>query len=141
MHVRDIMSKDVACCTPDTSLPDVARLMAQYDCGSLPVVGNHGHKTLIGMITDRDIVCRTIAQNRDPMHLTAGDCMTPQVIAVSPDDDVAAAADRMREYQVRRIPVRDAEGHCCGIVAQADVAKMTPKDTVAAVVRAVSQPA
>jgi CBS domain-containing protein len=142
MHVREIMSKDVVCCTRTTSIPDVARMMVQHDCGSLPVVDKAGDRqVLVGMITDRDIVVRMIAQNRDPMQLTVGDCMSPRVIAVSPEDDVEAAADVMREYQVRRVPVQDANGACCGMVAQADLAEKTSKDTVASVVREVSQPA
>lgn len=141
MRVRDIMTKDVVCCTRDTPLPDVARLMVQADCGSLPVVEDAGRKLLVGLVTDRDIVCRTIAQNRDPMHLTAGDCMTPRVVALSPEDEIQTATDLMREYQVRRLPVQDADGACCGMVAQADVAQEAPRETVAAVVREVSQPA
>jgi CBS domain-containing protein len=141
MRVRDIMTKDVVCCTRDTPLPDVARLMTQADCGSLPVIEDADRKLLVGLITDRDIVCRTIAQDRDPMHLTAGDCMTARVIAVGPEDEVQTATDLMREYQVRRLPVQDADGACCGMVAQADVAQGAPRETVAAVVRGVSQPA
>jgi CBS domain-containing protein len=128
MHVREIMSKDLACCTPDTTLPEVARLMVEHDCGAIPVVDDPKHKAPLGILTDRDIVCRAIAQGKDPCGMTAGDCMTAAVLAVHPDTDVQECERLMRQHQVRRVLVTDADGCCCGIIAQADIANCRPED-------------
>src|SRR5688500_15966494 len=74
MRVRDIMSKNVACCSPETSLPEVARMMVDNDCGEIPVVTVS--RVPIGVVTDRDITCRTVAEGKNPLLMEAGDCMT-----------------------------------------------------------------
>ena len=122
MNVRDIMTANPAVCTKDTSLTDVARMMVENDCGALPVVDNMNNRRPVGIITDRDIVTRTLADGKDPFEMAAGDCMTAAVYSVRPDasgDDCAAV---MKEHQVRRVLVTDEAGRVCGIVAQADIA-------------------
>lgn len=141
MKVKDLMTPDLAYCTPLCTLVDVARIMRGRDCGAIPVVKDTaiGHE-LVGIITDRDIVMRSVAEGLDPTKLTAGQCMSMIIATVSPDDTLEECADIMEEHQVRRVPVVDRQGNCCGIVSQADVARSAPAAQTADVVREVSQP-
>ena len=82
MQVREIMTPNPACCTPDTPLREVAKAMVDNDCGEIPIVRSASDGTLVGVVTDRDIVCRLIAQNRNPLELTAESCMSSPVVAV-----------------------------------------------------------
>lgn len=140
MHVQDIMTKNPACCTPATKLQDVARTMVEHDCGCVPVVESQETLKPVGVITDRDITCRTVAQGKNPLEMTAGDCMSSPVMTVTPETSVEDCCADMEQNQVRRVPVVDATGGCCGIVAQADIAKAVPRQEMAKVVQEVSQP-
>lgn len=103
MQVREIMSRDVACCTPDTALTEVARMMVECDCGAIPVIERkNGGRKVIGMVTDRDIVCRTVAEGKNPVDLTAGAAMSPGVITARPDESIEECCLKMEEHQVRR---------------------------------------
>src|SRR5436309_3451650 len=82
---ESVMTTSPACCTPQTSLREVGQMMVAHDCGSIPVVENKETKKLVGIITDRDIVCRSIAQGKNPLELTAGDCMSNPVVTAKPD--------------------------------------------------------
>lgn len=139
MQVKEIMTENPACCTPDTNLQEVARLMVENDCGCVPVVENLEYKKPMGVITDRDICCRTVAEGKNPLEMTAGDCMTATVVTVTPETSVDDCCRTMEQSQVRRVPVVDAEGCCCGMVAQADIAQKTSKQQTAEVVKEVSQ--
>jgi CBS domain-containing protein len=121
MIVEELMTKDPACCHRDTPLPEVARLMIERDCGCIPVVGDDGRP--VGVITDRDIVCRAVAFERDPTRLVAEDCMTGELVAVSPSISAESCCKVLEENQIRRAVVVDDVGRCCGIVAQADLAR------------------
>jgi CBS domain-containing protein len=140
MQVREIMSKDPVCCDPQSSLRDVARLMVEHDCGEIPVVerGNRGKP--VGVITDRDITCRTVAQGRNPLELTASDCMSSPVIIVTADTVIEDCCRTMEQHQVRRVPVVDEAGECCGVVSQADIARKGPKTLLGEVLKEVSRP-
>jgi CBS domain-containing protein len=138
MRVEDVMTKDPACCTPDTDLRQIAMMMVQRDCGAIPIVDDYGEKHLIGIVTDRDIVCRTIALGKDPMDLTARDCMTTSIECVTPNDSLETCCEKMEETHVRRMPVVDSSGCCCGIVAQADIARTASERQTAGVVRDIS---
>jgi CBS domain-containing protein len=138
-RVRDIMTADPACCTKDTSLTDVARLMVEHDCGAVPVVESNDNGRLVGVVTDRDIVCRTLANGEDPYQMAAGDCMSSAPITVRPDTSLEECARKMEQHQLRRILVLDASGRCCGIVAQADLALHADKARTGDVVKSVSQ--
>lgn len=140
MQVKDIMTPDPACCTPDTALQRVAELMVEKDCGEIPVVDNVASMKPVGVITDRDITCRTVAKGLNPLVLTAGDCMTAPCVSVTPDTSLDECCRLMEEKQIRRVPVVDASGGCCGIVALADVARHAEKRDTAEVVREVSEP-
>ncbi len=140
MQVKDIVTVNVASCTPNSSLQEVARLMLEYDCGAIPVVESHDNKRLAGIVTDRDIVMRAIAKGYNPMNMMAREVMSSPVVAATPDMSVEAVGNLMAENQVRRLPVVDSDGRCVGIVAQADLALNAPKEETAEVVKEVSQP-
>jgi CBS domain-containing protein len=141
MQVKEIMTAAPVCCTKQTNVVDVARMMRDQDCGALPVVENDGvNQELIGMITDRDIVVRGLADGAEPSRLTAGDCMTMVVATVNPQTRLDECAKLMEEHQVRRVPVVENGGACCGIVSQADLARNAPFNRTGEVVLKVSQP-
>ncbi|HET7216619.1 MAG TPA: CBS domain-containing protein [Vicinamibacterales bacterium] len=141
MQVREIMTMNPACCTSDTPLPEVARMMIEHDCGEIPVVRSTKDKTLIGVVTDRDIVCRIVAANRNPLQTTAEACMSTPVVAVRESTPLDECIRIMEESQIRRVPVVNGGGMCCGIVSQADIAKHAPRRATAELVSNVSQPA
>lgn len=140
MQVREVMTTEPSCCEPDTGLQQVAQMMEENDCGCIPVV-SHEHSTeLLGVVTDRDIVMRTIGEGKNPMEMSAEQVMSVPVVTAKPEESVEDCCARMEEKRVRRVPVVDATGDCCGIVAQADVATRGGQDEAGEVVREVSQP-
>jgi CBS domain-containing protein len=141
MQVREIMTLNPACCTGDTSLRDVARMMIEHDCGEIPVVRSARDKTLLGVVTDRDIVCRIVAAGRNPLELSADACMSTPVVAGRESTPLDECIRIMEESQIRRVPVVNGGGMCCGIVSQADIAKHAPRRATAELVSNVSQPA
>lgn len=136
MQTKELMTNDPACCTPDTPLPEVARLMVERDCGEIPVLDEN--RKPVGVVTDRDITCRTVAEGKNPLELTAKDCMSSPVVTVTPETSVDDCCKAMEENQVRRVPVVDESGACCGMVSQADVAERGSKEETAEVVKEVS---
>ena len=135
------MTKDPACCVTETSLQETAKMMVDNDCGCIPVVENEENRKPVGMITDRDITIRTVAEGKNPLEMTAGEIMTEQVVTVSPDTSVEECCNKMEENQIRRVAVVDENGGCCGIVAQADVAINADDRKTAEVVQEVSKEA
>lgn len=141
MTVRDIMTRNPATCTWDTKIQEVAKMMADRDCGAIPVVGSNGQNNKpIGIITDRDITVRLVAKGQNPLDKTAGDAMTESTVTVREGDDLEQAALRMEENQVRRIVVVDNNNKIVGICAQADLARQAPEDLTGEVVEKVSEP-
>jgi CBS domain-containing protein len=140
MQVRDLMTAEPACCTAETSLPEVARMMVDKDCGEIPVVDNASSKVPIGVVTDRDIVCRTIANGLNPLDLTAADCMSKPTVTVAPDMSLEECCRIMEEKLIRRVPVVDDRGSCVGIIALADIALHTGKNVAGHIVKEVSEP-
>jgi CBS domain-containing protein len=140
MEVREIMTPDPVCCALDTPLEAVARLMVRRDCGEIPVVESEKTMRLVGVITDRDIVCRTLAQGKDPMGMTARECMSTPAVTVTPETRLEDCCRVMEEHRIRRVPVADRNGCCCGMVSQADIARHAPTDQAAEVLKEVSQP-
>jgi CBS domain-containing protein len=140
IQVKDVMTPDPACCTPDTSLSEVASMMVDNDCGEIPVIENQANKLPIGVVTDRDIVCRTVAKGLNPLDLTAADCMTRQIVTVTPDMPVEECSRIMEEKLIRRVPVVEGSGACCGIVALADIALHVRKSVAGEIVKEVSEP-
>lgn len=123
MQVREIMTENPVCCTSDTNLQEVARLMMENDCGLIPVVDNQENRKPLGTITDRDITVRTVASGQNPAEINASEIMTKRVATVTPETSVQKCCDEMEDRKIRRILVVDKNGSCCGIVAQADVAE------------------
>ena len=140
MQVKNLMTADPACCTADTSLSEVARMMVDKDCGEIPVVENKSSKLPIGVVTDRDIVCRTVANGLNPLNLTAADCMSKPIVTVTPDMSLEECCRIMEENRIRRVPVVDDHGACVGMLAVADVALHTGKNVAGHIVKEVSEP-
>jgi CBS domain-containing protein len=139
MNVKDVMTASPECCSPDTGLQEVAQMMVDCDCGCIPVVDGNDSKMPVGMITDRDITCRVVAQGKNPLDLTARDAMTSTVVSVTPDTSLEDCLNLMEESQIRRIAVVDENGAICGIVSQADVALNADSSKTAEVVQEVSR--
>jgi CBS domain-containing protein len=138
MKVREIMTADPTCCTSDTTLQEVAQMMIDHDCGEIPVVDDTDMP--IGVITDRDIVCRTVGRGLNPLDLTAGECMTAPCVTVTPEMSVEECCRILEDNKIRRVPVVDADGCCCGIVALADIALHAKKNATVEVVKELSEP-
>jgi CBS domain-containing protein len=140
MKAKELMTPNPACCTPETSLREVAQMFVDHDCGSIPVVENQSVRRPIGIITDRDIACRAIAAGRNALELTAADCMSSPCVTVPIDASLEECCEAMEQNKVRRILVVDENGCCCGVIAQADVALRGKEKKAAEVVKEVSQP-
>jgi CBS domain-containing protein len=138
--VQDIMTREPACCTPENDLYDAAALMVQHDCGAVPIVENTRSRKLVGILTDRDITCRAVARGKDPLTMKVRDCMSTNVVTARPETSIEECCTRMEAYKVRRLPVIDKEGHLCGIVAQADIARTAPEHEAFVLLQRVSQP-
>jgi CBS domain-containing protein len=122
MKARDIMAENPVYITPETSLREVADLMGRNDCGCLPVVEDGESRRLIGVVTDRDLAVRGIAQGRD-IDGPVRDVMSENPSCCTPDADLHTVEEIMTTRLVRRVPVVDDEGACVGMIAQADLAR------------------
>lgn len=134
---KEIMTPAPQCCSAGTPLNEVANLMVEADCGEIPVTD--ASNRLIGVITDRDIVCRVVAKGKNPSTVTAAECMSEPVVVVKEDTSLADVMAVMEENQIRRVPVVDSTGCCCGIIAQADVALSATESDTGELVREVSK--
>src|SRR5713226_1994262 len=139
MKIKEIMTASPACCTPETSLREVAAMFVDHDCGAIPVVDNVDTRRPIGIVTDRDIACRAVAKGLNALELTARDCMSSPSVTVSEDASLDEAIKLMEDNKVRRLPVVDERGRCIGVVTQADIALSAGKGKTAEVVREISQ--
>ncbi|MGI8919251.1 MAG: CBS domain-containing protein [Pyrinomonadaceae bacterium] len=140
MNVKDIMTPDPACCTADTNLQEVAKLMVDHDCGEIPVVESEGTKKPIGVITDRDIVVRSVAKGNNPLDLTAADCMSKPCVTVTPEMSIEECGNILEANKIRRVPVVNEAGDVCGIIAVADIALRAGGNVTSEVVKEVSEP-
>lgn len=139
MKLQDIMTRDVEVIEPHATLQDAAEKMKLLDVGLLPVA-TAGR--LVGVITDRDIAVRSTARGNDPFGDRVRDAMTDRVVSCFEDQDVAEAAETMKQHQVRRLPVVDRDGRLVGIVALADLAvEAGDKRPAAEALQGVSEPA
>lgn len=118
MKVRDVMTADVVTASPDTTLEEIATMMKNEDTGAIPIVDED---ELLGIVTDRDIVIRCVAEGRDPSEVSAEDILTDDLDVVDPDTDVAEALDMMGRRQIRRLPVV-ADGALVGMISIGDLA-------------------
>jgi CBS domain-containing protein len=138
MDIRSVMTANPATCSPDATLRQVAQLMKQNDCGQIPVVGQD--RQPLGVITDRDIAIRAVAEGTDLANATANDYMTSPATTVTDQSSLRDVAQLMEREQIRRVVVVDDQGCVAGIVAQADVALAGRDAQTAEVVKQVSEP-
>lgn len=136
MLIKDVMTTTPACCKRSDTLTTVAKLMVEHACGIIPVCDG---TQLAGVITDRDLACRAVAEGRNPTTATADDVMTRGVYTVADSDKLDAALDLMEERLVRRLPVVDESGKLVGIVSESDVVARLGTFKVARAVKAVAQ--
>lgn len=127
MKAREIMTKDPRTVTPDTGLQEVARLMQSEDVGIIPVV-EAGGTSLLGVVTDRDIALRVVAEGKDATSTKVSDVMSKGVRTAKESDSVDDVMELMGKEQLRRIPIVDDRGALVGIVAQADVVREARSD-------------
>jgi CBS domain-containing protein len=134
---RDVMTKGAECAQEDQTVAAVAKRLAQLDVGALPVCGSDSR--LKGMVTDRDIVVKVLAQDRDPSSVKAGELGQGdgETVTIGADDSIDEALRTMKEHAVRRLPVIDGT-ELVGIVTQADLAREIDEEQVGELVEAIS---
>ncbi|MDX2154973.1 MAG: CBS domain-containing protein [Hyphomicrobiaceae bacterium] len=136
MKVRDAMHKGVTWAGPDTTVAELSRMMRQNDVGAIPVGDND---RLIGMVTDRDIVCKGLAQNGfDAQRATAREVMTAGIHCCGENDDLEKAAEHMAQLQVRRLPVIDSNKRMVGMLSLGDISHAAGRDLTAACCQSVT---
>ena len=136
MKVKDAMHKGVDWVNPDTPITELAKLMREHDIGAIPIGEND---QLVGMVTDRDIVCKGLAQNGfDASRAMARDVMTSGIHCCREDDDLAKAVQRMETLKVRRLPVINKNKRMVGMLALGDVSRAAPNELVSECVKSVS---
>ena len=134
-RAREIMTPDPTCVRASQTVREAAQLMADKGVGSLPICGEDDR--LKGMITDRDIVVKVLAEGKDPRAVTAGELAQGEAVTIGADDEATEIMNTMARHKVRRLPVID--GHTLvGIISQADVARALPEPQVGDLVEALS---
>jgi CBS domain-containing protein len=137
MKVKEAMHKGVDWVSPDTPVTELARLMREHDIGAIPIGEND---RLIGMVTDRDIVCKGLAQDGfDTSRATAREVMTPGIHCCREDDDLAKAVRHMETLQIRRLPVINKNKRMIGILSLGDVSQSAGGDLLSEWVKSVSE--
>lgn len=137
MKVQEIMTRDVELVGPDAPVREAAKRLRDLDVGALPIGEND---RLVGMVTDRDIVVRGLASDRDYAQLRVRECMTPQVLYCYADEAAESVAANMARNQVRRLPVLDRSKRLVGIVALADISAHIEAQRTGDTVREISSP-
>ena len=136
---RDVMTNNPVCATPDDVVADVARLMKDNDIGPVPIVEG-ASKKLVGIVTDRDLALKVVAEGRDPSSTKVRDVMTKDVVTCRADDEVEDTLQAMSKNQLRRILVVDDSDTLVGIIAQADIAtRMNEPEKTGEVVKEISE--
>ena len=136
MNVRELMTTAPVTVQPDATLGEVAVLMKQEDCGSIPVVEDG---RLVGIVTDRDIVIRGVAAGSDPKTQRVSTVMSADPVTIRPDDDLADAEKVMAVRQIRRLPVVE-NGKLVGIIVTAQIARAADKRKVGETIKEISEP-
>lgn len=138
MKVQDIMTPHFECITQDAPISSVAKMMRELDVGMLPVEQDG---TIVGTVTDRDITIRATAESADPGNTLAGSIMSRYIFSCAEDNEVQEAAQIMEDHQVRRLLVRNSQGHYVGMLSLADLARNHDTEQLsAAILEEVSQP-
>jgi CBS domain-containing protein len=122
MKCSEVMTDNPVCCLPGDLVNQAARVMRREHVGPVPVISDEQTRELIGIVTDRDLAIKVVAESRDSNKTTVGEVMTNTIVACREDDDMSSAIAAMEEHQIRRIPVIDQSGRIVGIISQADVA-------------------
>lgn len=136
----DIMTRDVVTSTQEATIVDVAQLMKNADIGPILIVDNETSNTLVGIVTDRDIVLKVIADGQDAKTTRVGDVMSKKLVTCRADDDVDIAMKAMAQFQLRRIPVVEDNMRLVGIISQADLAtRVDAPEKTGEVVKEISQ--
>jgi CBS domain-containing protein len=136
MKVKDAMHKGVDWVSPDTPVSELAKLMREHDIGAIPIGEND---RLVGMVTDRDIVCKGLAQdNFDASRATASEVMTTDIHCCREDEDLTRAVQHMEELRVRRLPVINQSKRMIGMLSLGDISHAAPLDLLSECVKSVS---
>lgn len=134
--IRELMTEGPRTATPEDDVATVARWMRDEDAGALPVV--EGDR-LVGMLTDRDVVVRVVAEGRDPASTRVGEVASRRLVTIDPQQDADEALRLMAQHQVRRLPVVEEDGKLVGVVAQADMAREADPTSVGEAVDRISR--
>jgi len=140
MNAGEFMTPNPVCCTPDSPIREAARLMVEHHIGAIPVVTSQQRRILIGIVTDRDLACRAVAQGRDPRSTLVRECMSSPVATVTPETALETCCKVMEADRIRRLPVVNSSRQLEGIIAQADIARVASGYETAELVRDVSAP-
>src|ERR687884_727370 len=135
-NIRDIMTTNPSTVEPNQSVVEAARIMKQEDAGVVPVTENG---RLTGMVTDRDIAIRVVAEGKDPESTQVAEVASTDLVTIDPQQDLDEALRLMAQHQVRRLPVVEEDGRLVGIVAQADVARKGKDQQTGEVVEQISR--
>ena len=137
----EVMTRDPICCLSTDTASKAAQLMRVVDVGSIPVVEDEQTLKLVGIVTDRDLAIRVVADGRSANLTRVADVMSHEIITCRANDDVQKAVDAMSLHQLRRIPVIDDDHRVVGIISQADIATRVEKsEEIAEMVKEISQP-
>lgn len=137
---EEVMTKNPVCCLPDDTVAKAAQLMKRENIGAIPVIENEQTQKLVGIVTDRDLALKIVAEGRDAKSTKVEAVMTRKVVTCRAEDDLQKALDAMSVHQLRRIPVVDNDNKILGIIAQADVAtRVNQPEKTAEMVKQISQ--
>ena|SRR5947207_509593 len=139
MKIKDITSESPVCCLPGDTAQIVAGIMCEHNIGSVPVVIDQQSKELVGVITDRDLCCSIVAAGLDPKMTPIQKFISLDPITCRDGENLDKCEKKMREYQVRRIPIIDGENRVIGIISQADLALKDKPEKVSKTVAEISK--
>ena len=140
MKIRELMTPDPVCCTPEDSAHKVAKILRDQNIGSVPVVMDQSSRKLVGMITDRDLCCSIVAEGLDPASTKIDRLFSLNPVTCREGENINNCEQLMQEHQIRRIPIVDGEERCIGIVTQADLALKESAEKVSKTVAEISKP-
>lgn len=135
-----IMTNEPVCCLPETPIQEVAKLMVKFDCGEIPVVDTLKDRRIVGVITDRDICCRTVGKGLNPLEMKTSDVMTFPAVYAKLDDSLDKCCELMETNKIRRIPVVDDYERVIGIISLADLIRKREDMVSMEVLKEVSKP-
>ena len=141
MKIREIMTPEPVCCTPEDTAQKAAKMLRDQNIGSIPVVLDQQSRKLLGIITDRDLCCNIVADGLDARSMKIERFITLNPVTCREGENLEHCEQLMQEHQVRRIPIVDGEGRCIGIVSQADLALRERPERVSKTVAAISKTA